>query len=52
MHNVWSKELMIELMKMLKGASALWDIQAKVNRNRSLKFNETLKICCTLKKKM
>lgn len=41
---LWSKELVIDLIKMLKAVPAFWDIQKKEYRDRNLKFDETAEI--------
>lgn len=46
---LWSKELVIELIEMLKAAPALWDIQSKEYRDRNLKFDEMSKIASHFK---
>lgn len=40
---LWSKELVIELIKMPKPVPALWDIQSKEYQTRNLKSDETSK---------
>jgi len=46
---LWSKELVIELIEILKAAPALWDIQSKEYRDRNLKFDEMSKIASQFK---
>lgn len=46
---IWTKELVIELIEMLKAAPALWDIKCKEYQDKNAKYREISKMASHFK---